>query len=218
MMNRLLAVLLLVVLSGMCFAADAIYPGSKLVFDVNLTEQDFLPALKQALPGMAGLVGTRIPGYSPAAPSEQLDALAKEVVDSLKGLKSVSVAYYELANPDGAKITQFYAPKIGLTEGWNPVVRLDTPKGGFRLYVKPGLEEMFSLAVAPNGYVVVHTTGPIDATRLAELAAKTIPQIISSRPAPVPEPEPGPSVEPAPEPAPDEVPAEEPAPEPAPAQ
>ena len=208
-MKRLLAILVLVLLSGTLFAAQSIYPGSKLVFDMNLTEQDFLPALKKALPGLAGMASARIPGIPEVAQQASAgeaalsyDALAKEVIAAVDGLKSVSVAYYELANADGAKLTQFYAPKIGLTEGWNPVVRLDTPKGGFRLYVKPGLEEMFSLAVAPKGYVVVHTTGPIDATKLAELAAKTIPQIMSRQAAPKAEPAPPTECPPVPEAAP----------------
>ena len=209
-MNRFLAILVLVLLSGTLFAAQSVYPGSKLVFDMNLTEKDFLPTVKKVLPAMMGFASARIPGVPQAGenPAVSYDELAKEVVASLDGLKSVSVAYYELAGVDAAKLTQFYAPKIGLNEGWNPVVRVESPKGqgSFRLYVKPDLEEIFSLAASPKGYVVVHTTGKIDATRLAELAAKTIPAIMSRQPVPKAEPAP------APEPAPDQ------APPPAPAQ
>ena len=210
--------LLLVLLTGVLPAAESVYPGSKLVFDMNLTEQDFLPALKKAMPGMAGIIGTRIPGAPQGAETAELDAMAKEVVAALDGLKSVSVAYYELAGVDAAKLTQFYAPKIGLNEGWNPVVRMMDPKGkgSFRLYVKPDLEEIFGLASFPTGYVVVHTTGKIDATRLAELAAKAIPQIMSSvKPVPQAEPAPEPTVEQAPESGPAEAPTPEPTPAPA---
>ena len=196
MTRIILAVVLLTLVVAMVgYSAESVYPGSKLVFDMNLTEKDFLPALKRALPAMTGIIGSKIPGAPEGMETPQFDALAKEVVAALDGLKSVSVAYYELAGVDAGKLTQFYAPKIGLNEGWNPVVRLESPKGqgGFRLYVKPDLEEMFSLAVAPKGYVMVHTTGKIDATKLAELAAKTIPQIMSSRQS-VPQAEPEPSV------------------------
>ena len=155
---------------------------------MNLTEKDFLPAVKQLLPTMSDIAAQKV-GHIANMP---YDVLAKSVIEALQGLKSVSVAYYELANPEAGKITQFYVPKIGLTKGWNPIVRMESPQGSFRLYAKPELEEMFSLAVAPKGYVVVHTTGPIDMTRLAELAAKIIPEIMSRRPAPKTEPAPEP--------------------------
>ena len=217
-MNRLAATLVLVLLSGTLFATESVYPGSKLVFDMNLTEQDFLPALKKALPGLVGIASSRIPGIPEAAQQPSAceaaltyDALAKEVLAAVEGLRSVSVSYYELAKPNAAKLIQFYGPKVGLGEDWRPIVRVEDPKGqgSFRLYVKPGLEEMFSLAVAPKGYVVVHTTGPIDMTRLAELAAKIIPDMMSRQPAP--------KTEPAPEPSPEPGPAKAPTPEPAPA-
>lgn len=218
----IVAALVFAMLIGMAAysaGAESVYPGSKLVFDMNITEQDFLPALKKALPGMTGIIGTRIPGAPQGAETAEFDAMAKEVVAALDGLKSVSVAYFELAGVDAAKLTQFYAPKIGLNEGWNPVVRMMDPKGkgSFRLYVKPDLEEIFGLASFPTGYVVVHTTGKIDATRLAELAAKAIPQIMSSR-QPVPQAEPAPTTEPAPEPTPEPTPEPSPTPEPAPEQ
>ena len=176
----ILAVPLLVLLSGSLLAADAIYPGSKLVFDMNLTEQDFLPALKKALPGMVGIVG-RIPGAPQPAecPDATWDELAKEVLTAVDGLKAVSVSYFELANPDASKLIQFYGSKVGLGDDWRPIVRAEDPKGkgSFRLYAKPDLQEIFSLVSFPTGYAVAHTVGKIDATRLAELAAKTIPQI-----------------------------------------
>lgn len=209
----ILTILLFALLCGMLHAAESVYPGSKLVLDVNLTEQDFLPALKKALPGMVGIVGARITGAPemPAALGMDYDELAKEVLATVQGLRAVSVSYYELANPNAAKLLQFYGPRVGLGDDWRPIVRAEDPqgRGSFRLYVKPDLEEIFSMVVMPKGYVIAHTQGKIDATKLAELAAKTIPAIMSSR-QPVPQAEPAPGTE--------EMPIPEPAPEPAPAQ
>ncbi len=166
-------------------ANPSVYPGANLQFEMTLTDKDFLPALKQFLPTIPGMIGEKMQAgqQGPQKPgTEQIawtqlssEQLAKDLIDAVGGLKKVSVGGYTLKSADGDKILQFYAQKIGLSSGWLQPLRFNDPKASFRLYVKPDLEEMFGLVVVPNQCIVVRTEGKIDMAKLAKAAAQFAP-------------------------------------------
>lgn len=163
------------------FGASDAYPGAKLMFQMNLTESDFLPALKQFLPALPDTISEIAKQHDPNAEALAkfpVKDLAQDLIYALEGLKSVSVTGYDIKGADSGKLVQFYTEKMGLTKGWLSVIKADHPQGVARLYVKPGVEEMFGLGVHPKGYVVVHTTGKIDTARLGKLASKLLPAAI----------------------------------------
>jgi hypothetical protein len=180
-------------------AGSMVYPGANLQFEMSLTDKDFLPAIKQFLPSLPGLVAQHVqsdgPKESPevAAACAQLqgEQFAKDLMDALSGLHKVSIGGYTIKSADGDKILQFYAQRLGLSSGWLQPLRVNDPKGTFRLYVKPDLEEMFGLFVQSPEFIVIRTEGKVDITKLAKVAALLIPAVMSSdKPQPVQTPPP----------------------------
>lgn len=170
---------------GATAADPSTYPGSGLQFEMTFTDKDFLPALKQFLPMIPGMIGEGLqqgpqkPGVQPAASTDlSNEQLAKDLMDALSGLKKVSVSGYSLKSSDPGKVLQFYAQKIGLSSGWNQPLKFNDPNASFRLYVKPDLAEMFGLFVAPTQFVVIRTEGRIDVAKLAGMAGKFVPMFI----------------------------------------
>ncbi len=181
--RAILTVLLVVsAMLSTCIAyATAPYPGSKLVFEMNLTDKDFLPAVKEMINAMPGLIteAAKSEGKMPPGMDQVLSPdVAKDVATALSGLKSISMSAFEMKNPDAEKLIEFYTVKMGLTKGWSQTLRGGDARGYVALYVKPGLEEMFGLAMYDKGYVVARTSGPIDMALLARTFAKMIPAAI----------------------------------------
>lgn len=176
MQHRFLGLALLIVLSSLSAAAapvasnSGVYPGSKLNFELMLTEKDFLPALKQFVPMIPG-VG-QVDAACAQIASEQF---AKDLSEAIAGLKSVSVKGYILNGGDEEKLIQFYAQKVGLSVGWTQTMRVSDPRGSIRLYVKPELTAMFGLVYTGQQIVIIRTDGKIDVERLAKIAAQLIP-------------------------------------------
>ena len=163
--------------------APGVYPGAKLQFEMTLTDKDFLPAIKQFLPAIPGMIAKTVQTGAPKE-SQDLEAAsaeyAKDLVDALSGLHKVSIVGYTVKSADSDKVLQFYARTIGLSSGWLQPLRVNDPKGTFRLYVKPDLEEMFGLFVDSKQFVVVRTVGTIDVTKLARVAAMLIPTVMNA--------------------------------------
>lgn len=206
------------------------YPGAKFQFEMTLTEKDFLPAIKQFLPTVPGIVGMAAPELAPSAPqqgekSEQTpklrealmgETIVKELTAALAGLTKVSVTGYNVPKGIGSdKIADFYMQKFGLSKGWLQTLRAEDPRGSFRLYVKPELEGMFGFGVQNTQVVVFCTEGRIDFEKIGKLAGELIPMAMSMRSGP---PAPGTppvvveqSPVPAPSPAPGDAGSEPPA-------
>ena len=197
------------------------YPGAKFQFEMNLTEKDFLPAIKQFLPTVPRIVGTAVPELGPSAAQgdkpEQMaklradlmgETIAKELTAALAGLTKVSVTGYNVPKGIGSdKIADFYMLKLGLSKGWLQTLRAEDPRGSFRLYVKPELEGMFGFGVQNTQVVVFCTEGRIDFEKIGKLAGELIPMALSMRSGP-PAPETPPVVEEVPVPAPSPSPGE----------
>ena len=164
-----------------------VYPGGKLTLELNLTERDLLPMVRNLivmLPGLLGATsgekertasGDQKPGG--AAATAVKDALGEgSVVAKLQkvmaGLRQVSVLCYEVPPAAEAnRIADFYMEKLGLTKGWQSAVRLEQPRSSFRLYTRPDLEGMFGLLVKDSRVTAFRTVGKVDLTDLGELVA-----------------------------------------------
>jgi hypothetical protein len=177
--------MLLVVSSLLAAACTAFgtpaYPGSKLTFEVTLTSKDFLPAIKQFIPAIPGIISeaAKSQGAMPVELQKILsEDVAKDVAGALAGLNSVSMTAFEMKSPNSEKLNQFYIQKMGLSKDWLPVMRGGDARGSAFLYVKPGLAATFALGVYPKGYVISRTSGPIDVARLAKAVAQLIPLAI----------------------------------------
>ena len=188
--SRICVVLaVLIVLSSLTASAavtaanPGVYPGAKLQFEMTLTDKDFLPAIKQFLPAIPGIIAQHFPSGAPKE-SKDMEAAcaeyAKDLVDALSGLHKVSIVGYTIKSADSDRILQFYARTIGLSTGWLQPLRVNDPKGTFRLYVRPDLVEMFGLFVDSKEFVVIRTEGTVDITKLAKVAAALIPAVMNA--------------------------------------
>jgi len=178
-----------------------IYPGSKVTFELNLRQDNFLPAVRRLIalcPLFSQLAERAAVQTSRGEPQEESDGLqgpkippdfaqvmfkqmsqeiAKSLPEALKGLECVSVAFYEV--PRGIKPSQvldFYMQKIGLTKGWQSVFRIEVGQV-IRIYAKPGLEGLFMFAQQDNKVVAVRTNGKIDIDLIAQILAKYAPAL-----------------------------------------
>lgn len=161
------------------------YPGTSAEFELNLTQQDFLPVIRQwitLVPGaLAGyLSGMPAGGEENAAP--QIAAVMKDVAEQLQvalaGLTQVSVITFRRPEKVGTdQITDFYVRELGLNQGWLRTLAADRPEGSARLYVKPELVAMFGIGITDEYVAVVRTEGKIDFAAIGDLAARYIPMI-----------------------------------------
>lgn len=185
--------------TAVLYAAEAdssipVYPGSKVQFELNLTQRDFLPVIRQwisLVPGvMAGFVARSEPaeGAKQGGVEPEVDpnaALAsQEVMDviqtALGGLNQVSaVSYKPPKDVCPEEVIELYAQKLGLSKGWLTTLRVDQDKVSVRLFVKPELTAMFGVMVNPNQVAAFRTDGKIDLAAIGSLAAKYAPLIAS---------------------------------------
>lgn len=205
-----------------------VYPGGKFQFEMNLTDKDFLPAIKQFIPMLPGIVGAAVPEFAPsAAQGDKAEQLAKLRADlmgekishglsaAVAGLTRISVTGYSVPKGVGSdKIAEFYMLKFGLSKGWQQTLRVEDARGSCRLYTKPDLEGMFGFGMQNTQVAVFRTEGRIDVEQIAKLVGDLIPMALSMRSGP-PAPETPPAVEelpvPAPSPAPGDAESESPA-------
>ncbi len=187
LLRTLVVLVLLVSLVSGVIAAPASFPGSKLVLELTFTEKDFLPAIKQFIPAMPGVMSQVLGAKMPMGSEEQkkaivdaADLVAKNMVEALSGLKVVSVSAYNVKSADPDKIADFYLTKLGLTKGWNQAIHMTDPngKGSVRLYVKPDLEEMFGIFMDNSEYATIQTSGKIDVLKMTKTVTDMIPLAI----------------------------------------
>ena len=158
------------------------YPESKLLMEMTLTDQDFLPAIKAFIPAMPGIISAvaKSEGEMPEGMESLFSPeIGQDVSKAVSGLKSVSTSVFEMKSADEEKLLEFYIQKFGLTKGWSQTLKGGDARGFIALYVKPGLEETFGLVVYPQGYIVSRTIGPVDVALLAKTFAKMIPAAIT---------------------------------------
>jgi len=175
------------------YAAEAdssipIYPGSKVEFELNLTQRDFLPVIRQYISLVPGVLAGFIAGSQPMGGEEPtgvnpMAALAsqdviEQVQAALAGLNLVSVvAYKPPKNVSAEKVIDLYAREMGLSKGWLTTLRVDQDQGTVRLYVKPELTAMFGMMVDANQVAAFRTDGKIDLVAIGKLAAKYAPMV-----------------------------------------
>ncbi len=168
-----------------------IYTGGKVDFELNVSEDDFLPAFRQFL-GLAPVL--KIVGFPPTAADQEKktspqavdpemqakmgEDFVKHLQAAIKGLRQFSVAVYRIP-PDvrSDQIANFYMQKLGLTKGWRSILRVDLPQGMFRIYAMPNLEGIFGLIIQNDRVIVGRTIGKIDLASISTLWAKYFPAI-----------------------------------------
>lgn len=216
---------LLILIAGIASAAVEttvslpVYPGGKVGFELNLTEKDFLPALKELLPTIPGLVFSRAgvaPPKTEATPDEpgtskppswaneavgQMinDTLVKELQAAIADLDRVSIVMYAIPEEVSSdQLADFYMRKLGLSKGWQSTLRANDPNGrGFvRLYTKPDLAAMFGFVQGKGQVLAFATDGRIDMLAVSRIISKFLPMMMFTGPvqtSPEGEPQPAPA-------------------------
>ncbi|MCL6518513.1 MAG: hypothetical protein K6T99_01655 [Armatimonadetes bacterium] len=171
-----------------------VYPGGKVDFELNIAEDDFLPAFRHlllAVPIFAGKMATSfptseaakdgVPGTHPVDPKTYMrisSEIAKELQAATTGLKQFSVVTYRIDNAvKREQVANFYMQKLGLTKGWRSIMRVDSPLCMCRIYAKPGIEGIFVLIVQFDRIIASRTSGKIDFVAISRTLEKYLPAI-----------------------------------------
>ncbi|GEM_PF-2357447 len=172
-----------------------VYPGSQAEFELNLSNQDFLPVIRQVIGLAPKVLGGFIPMPQHAPDGGQSgqamprtesivtmsEEIAKELQAALADVNQISVvAYRQPKDVTADKIAEFYVDKMSLTNGWTRVLAVNTQQGiSAGVYARPGLTGIFAYGTG-NGYVgAVKVDGKIDLMRIGEFVAKYAPMIAS---------------------------------------
>lgn len=177
--------------SASLYAAEAdssipVYPGSKVEFELNLTQKDFLPVIRQwigLIPGVIGkILATPEPGQQPDPDMQQALAVgaqaARELEAAFAGVNQISVIVYpQPKNVSADKIGDFYVQHAGLGKGWTRPLMVQRPEGSAQLYVKPDLAGMFGIAVGKGYVVAAKVDGKFDLVMIGKIFAELVPMI-----------------------------------------
>lgn len=165
-----------------------IYPGAQVFLEINLSEEDLLPAVKQLLvflPSALRVINSNHvesgtheaqPPKSPSAEQDiDLNVLANDIKDMVKDLDRVSVVIYQLSSTAPMEeLPDFYMQKLGLTKGWTSIIRIQDSNQIFRMYSKPGMEGIFVLSVRHPTVIAMQTHGKLDVAKLGEILLNTV--------------------------------------------
>lgn len=174
-----------------CSTTLPIYPGAKVFLEINLSQEDLLPAVKQLLvvipSALRGInsshtesgAGQTQPQKPPSTElGIDLCTLANDIddiKDAMKDLDRVSVVVYQLPSTTAIeKLPDFYMQKLGLTKGWTSIVRIQDSNQVFRMYSKPGMEGIFVLSVRYPTVVAMQTHGKLDVAKLGKILVNTV--------------------------------------------
>ncbi|MCL6629158.1 MAG: hypothetical protein K6U00_06125 [Armatimonadetes bacterium] len=193
---RLALITLIPILAGPVFTLPTdgcgttlpIYPGAKVFLEINLSQEDLLPAVKQLLvvipSALRGINSSHTESGAGETQSQKspftergidLGVLANDIKDVIKDLDRVSVVVYQLPSTTAMeKLPDFYMQKLGLTKGWTSIVRIQDSNQVFRMYSKPGMEGIFVLSVRYPTVVAMQTHGKLDVAKLGEILVNTV--------------------------------------------
>lgn len=165
-----------------------VYPGSKIKTEMNLTDKDFIPIVRQWIRIIPTLFELAIQsdtssvdnvGEIGAIQTLFDDESVKKLESAFSKLESVRIIDYTLpSGVDAAKVSDFYLQKLGLTKGWTLTIRTEGADSSFRLYSKPNFEGFFGLLVKQNEVTVFITAGRIDVPAISEWLMRAIPVFI----------------------------------------
>ncbi len=186
-----LFVLGVVLSSAALYAAEAdssipVYPGNKVEFELNLTQKDFLPVIRQwigLIPGVVGkILATPEPGQQPDPEMQQALAVgaqaARELQAAFAGVNQISVIVYPQPMQVSAdEVGAFYVKQMALGTGWTRPVMVRRKEGSVQLYVKPDLAGMFGIAVGKGYVVAAKVDGKIDLVVFGRIFAELAPII-----------------------------------------
>ena len=149
-------------------------PGATLLTEVNLSENDILGMIKQAIPAFA---------QSAAGAPGEVGAFLKNVdlnafADAIAGVKFIRVMQFQLApGTSPTAVPAFYEGQFTPEQGWSRVL-YDTsmaPKGVVAIYSRSG-QDFFGVAVDPKSRraFAIRTIGFVDVPKLAAWAGRTV--------------------------------------------
>lgn len=159
-----------------------VYPGSKAEFELNLTQKDFLPLIRQWVGMIPGIAAGFAGAGGPPGQNQQLLAMGQDAARvlqaSLANVSQISVvAYPQPKNASMEQLADFYVREMGLDNGWLRTFMGSRPEGSAMLYVKPDLTAIFA-AGAGRGYVAAaRIDGKVDLEAIGSLVAKYAPMI-----------------------------------------
>jgi len=176
-------VALVMVASVTCYAQDAanapeksldipVFTGGKVMADVSLSNQDFLPMLKESIKAL----GTKSTG--PVPPQvKMLESLDLDSLDAaLANLQAVRGLVYTLPSADSLGAIEEFYQSFASKQGWNRTVLLHPNENAAVNVFAKGTQGVFGFFVKKegSGYTVMagSTQGMLDIPKLIEWAKK----------------------------------------------
>ena len=163
-------------------------PGAKLVTEINLSDNDILGMIKQAIPafnqaacGSSGELGAFLSTLD-------LNSLS----DAIRDVKQVRAMQFKLTQKcDAAGIVTFYEGKLTEADGWTRALYDITaiPNGAIAVYSRGG-QDFFAVAVDPakSAVYAVRTVGFVDIPKLAAWTGKAMKAYSEIQPKPAKKP------------------------------
>ena len=141
-----------------------VYEGAQKTLDLHLSDQDFLPWIKQGVEFLAAM-----------AAKEGVKVTPEMVRKVIGGLKEVRAVGYILPAGYPRVLLDFYEGRFPSEEGWRTNLWVLSPDGSAAVLVKSKgrLEEVFVFFAKTKGYkteaVAVRTRGMVDLGALFKL-------------------------------------------------
>lgn len=154
-----------------------IYPGGEATLEVNLTQEDILPALQAMLPMFAGRLGGKADGVKP-----------EDVAAVLKDVSVIQVVQVDIDNKgaDVRDIARYYCSNIPSGRWsrifWQTSDKKGCPSETTAIYCRPDAEGFYGFkvsAIEQDDRTIKQVTaaridGKLDLEKLVSLAAKIL--------------------------------------------
>jgi hypothetical protein len=142
-------------------------PGGALITEVNLSDNDVLGMLKQAIDAFAQSSKGAKGEIGQGLKAVDLSTLA----EAIQGVSAIRAMQFKLTPGTSAgAVLNFYQTQLPTTQGWSRIL-FDTsmaPKGAMAVYTRGG-QEYFSIGIDPskNRAYVARTIGSVDVPKFA---------------------------------------------------
>jgi hypothetical protein len=149
-------------------------PGTKLVTEINLSDNDVLGMIKQSIPAFNQAASGTSGELGGFLVTLDLNSLS----DAIRDVKQVRAMQFKMVQKcDPAGIVSFFEDKLPASEGWSRIL-YDTsaiPNGAAAVYSRVG-QDFFVVGVDPakSMIYVVRTVGFVDVAKLAAWAGKAV--------------------------------------------
>lgn len=148
-------------------------PGATLVTEINISDQDVLGMIKQAIPAFAQASAGAKGSWGDTLKNIDLNTLA-EAIEDVRGVRATQFKLGAGAAPD--KILTFYQGQLDPADGWSRIL-YDTSmvKNGVVAVYSRGGQDFFAVSVDAGKQTafVVRTVGFVNVPKLAAWAGKS---------------------------------------------